>query len=196
MTALGKKKLTSRTAAFGAALASLYVADDLQGAIVTLTFTNGTIGFNTQPLPQVTFDQIGTMPAVTQYNDGLGRSVRAIFGPQQTNFSFITQVTTGQTLDPNLFIGTNQIAPFATTATGMVYIGFRDGFSNVGWFSVNLGSPGNPVSYVTGQYGNGGETLIVGNIVIPEPSGSGLALLAMGAVGLRRRRKDCLNKAA
>ena len=44
--------------------------------------------------------------------------------------------------------------------------------------------------FTGGEYGVGGEVVHVGGTAVPEPSAAaGLALLAMGAAGVRRRKK-------
>ena len=56
---------------------------------------------------------------------------------------------------------------------------------------MNLGGAGGAIVWGPGEYGNNGETVHVGGTAaIPEPAGAGLALLALGAAGLRRRRKN------
>ena len=64
-----------------------------------------------------------------------------------------------------------------------MYIGFNIG-GNVGWFSLDLGGPGNTITYLEGAYGSMGESVHVGTI----PAPAGLALLALGAAGIRRKR--------
>ena len=76
---------------------------------------------------------------------------------------------------------------FGTSETGIRYIGFVAGGA-VGWFSIDLGtSPTDELVFTGGRFNEG----IAGGIIVgvPEPSSTGLAALAMGAVGLRRRRK-------
>ena len=90
---------------------------------------------------------------------------------------------------------------FTTGATGTIYIGFRATSANgggVGWFGASLGGSQGDIVYNAGnggQYGNNGESLVVGNgsgpSEVPElGSAYGVGLLAMGAVGIRRRRRE------
>jgi len=91
-----------------------------------------------------------------------------------------------QQISPNTFVG-GSVSFLPPAGTGTAIWAFRIG-GNVGWFSANLGGGGNLV-YLNGQYGNAGETVHAG-IKIPEPTGlAGLAMLALGAVGVRRNRK-------
>jgi hypothetical protein len=77
---------------------------------------------------------------------------------------------------------------FSSGATGTAFLAFQAN-GNVGWFSVNLGGFGGPNVFLASEYGNAGETLHVGGTTIPEPASAlGLSLLALGAVGIRRRR--------
>ena len=73
--------------------------------------------------------------------------------------------------------------------TGTAYFGFFFQ-GNVGWFSANLGS-GGAITYLDGEFGTAGESVTVGGTdAIPEPATFGaLAALALGAAGIRRRRK-------
>lgn len=92
----------------------------------------------------------------------------------------------GDVLNTTNFAGNSSSIYRTANATGTVYVGFKvDG--NVGWFSANLGGSGGAVTFNGGQFGNAGESVGVG-VAVPEPSAFGLSLLALGAVGLRRRR--------
>ncbi len=109
--------------------------------------------------------------------------------------SSATLVNPGSVLNPSTFSGNNPfLSSFSASATGTVYVGFRAEPANgggVGWFSIDLGGAGNAVVFnaAGAQYGNNGESVTVGQSAIPEPGSVGLSLLALGAVGLRRRRR-------
>ena len=68
--------------------------------------------------------------------------------------------------------------------------------ANVLAFGMDLGGTGGDIQYggaLGSEFGNAGESLQVGGTqVIPEPSGTGLVVLALGSAGLlsRRRRQD------
>ena len=57
---------------------------------------------------------------------------------------------------------------------------------DAGFFRVDLGQPGGPITFLDGQLAIGSSSI---TIPVPEPSSVGLTALALGAVGLRRRRK-------
>jgi hypothetical protein len=114
----------------------------------------------------------------SQWNDSVGQTLRFNYGMDSWAL-----VQYSQTLSPGTFSGgTASLDPSPTNA----YVGFRvDG--NVGWFFVDFnGGQFNPITYGPGQFGSMGESVIVG---IPEPSTAGLAMLALGAAGLARKRK-------
>jgi MYXO-CTERM domain-containing protein len=102
-------------------------------------------------------------------------------------------VAASQALNPGTFAGVTNNISFSPSAAGTVYIGFRALTGNLGWFGMNLGGTGGTITYGAGNgsgYGNAGESVTVGaSSAIPEPSTAGLALLALGAAGLRRRRR-------
>lgn len=166
-------------ASFGAALSSLYAAPELNADVVDLTFTPGSVGWSVGSAVAVSIDQVGA--AFTQWNDSIGKTVAA------GALSSIAVVSFSQSLSAGTFSGTSGAIGFAGSATGSAFFGFRSG-GNVGWFSLDFGGLGGAVSYTGGQYGNAGESVHVGGI--PEPTSLGIAALAMGAAGLRRRRKN------
>ncbi len=184
---VSKKNMVATAASFGAAMTSLYAAPELQASIVTLTFSPGSISTNTGVNP-IVIDQLGTAPAFSQWNDNVGKTMSAA-----GNLASFTLVALSQSLVAATFSGTVGIV-FSANATGSVYIGFRDTSGNVGWFSLNLGGAGGAVVYQTGEWGNAGETVRVGGTAaIPEPgTATGLGLLALGAIGMRRRRRSVI----
>ncbi len=193
---INKTKLAA--ASFGAALTSLYTAPELH-AQINIVFAPDTLLFDTGPasaaeLTPVEFTNVisGTYnipgvnnAAVGAFNNSYGVTIvnrfftgfdGGIFGFGIAEFGdFFTTVT-----------NTYAVA-FGTSETGIRYIGFVAGGA-VGWFSIDLGtSPTDELVFTGGRFNEG----IAGGIIVgvPEPSSTGLAALAMGAVGLRRRRK-------
>ena len=200
-----KSKLAA--ASFGAALTSLYSAPELNAGIVNINFSPGTVVFSNGPasaasITPVQFTNIvsgtydipgvanaavgvfndGTYGAAIQRNffTGFNGGINSLALVQRSDF-----FSTGTTLDP---------ISFDPTETGVRYIGFVAGGS-VGWFSVDLGDPGDPLVFTGGAFLEGGPApgepfgITVGATAVPEPSSAGLAALALGAIGLRRRRK-------
>ncbi len=97
----------------------------------------------------------------------------------------------GEVINTSTFVGDTGSWSQSTTATGVLYQAFRSLTNKVGWFAWDLGGTQGAVTYGPGQYGNAGESLTVGTGgggAVPEPGHVGLSLLALGAVGLRRRR--------
>ena len=113
-------------------------------------------------------------------------------------FASWTQVSAGDVLNTSNFTGTDSVIYFSPGQGGTVYIGFRATAANgggVGWFGVDLGGLEGDVVYNAGeggQYGNQGESVTVGRSqAVPElGSAYGVGLLAMGAIGIGRRRRQ------
>jgi len=191
-----KKNHTQKLAAgFGAAVASLYAAPELTADIVNINFNPNSVAFSASGSLQfvsLSSSGGGGLGTFLQGNNNGGKFF--IIGGT-FNVSSATLVNPGSVLNPSTFSGDDPfLSSFSASATGTVYIGFRAKPSNgggVGWFSIDLGGAGNAVVFNTAgaQYGNNGESVTVGGSAIPEPGSAGLSLLALGAVGLRRRRR-------
>ena len=164
-------KLATTTSVFSAALASMLVAPELQADVVSLTFDPRTLPFG-GGFGFVSMTDVGT--SFLQFNNSMGRTMEA-FG-----LSSIAQVQVSQTLSPITFAGRDYVS-FTAASSGTQYVGFRFG-GNVGWFAFSVAGPGADIDYLYGRYGNAGESVHV-------PSPGALALLALGAVGVRRKRK-------
>jgi len=163
-------KLATTSSVFSAALASMLVAPELQADVVSLTFNPGSVPFGT--LGFISMPEV-TNVAFLQLNDS--------FRPMLVvGLSSIAVVQLSQTLSPDTFFGSTAIV-FTANSSGTNYVGFRFG-NNVGWFSFSVAGPGTAINYLQGRYGNAGESVHV-------PSPGALALLALGAVGIRRKRK-------
>ncbi len=172
-----EKKLATTASLFGAALASMLVAPELQADVVSLSFTPATNPYNPGGLPVSIFiNEVGAN--FSQWNDSVGRTLIA------AGLSSVTQVKLSQTLSPNTFSGNTVQIGFTVGSSGTNYVGFRLG-GNVGWFSFSVAGLGTDIHYLEGGYGNAGENVHVGTV----PAPGALALLALGAVGVRRNRK-------
>jgi hypothetical protein len=198
-----KKKLATTVAAtFGAALGSMYLAPELQADILDITWNGGDAGASHEwrygvgnngpqimdqvPLgfnPDSHFNQFNS-----EFGGGNGRTMflgelRGIFGAGIFSAS--------DDLTANMFTAAvDSINASAFAGTGTAFVGFQDLNGNVGWFAVSFTEDGT-IFYGPGQYGNAGETVHVGGGgAVPEPGTAGaLALLALGAAGVRRKRK-------
>ncbi len=191
---INKTKLAA--ASFGAALTSLYTAPELN-AQINIVFSPNTVDFFDGPYSQNTITPIELLnvtsgsydipgvdnAAVGVFNDSLGAALVNNSGTFNGGISQFGLADFGDTFTT----GSTGFLSFATSETGIRYIGFVAGGA-VGWFSIDLGTTGtDELVFLRGRFNQGGGgSIIVG---VPEPSGAGLAALAMGAVGLRRRRK-------
>ena len=113
-----------------------------------------------------------------QSNNPNGR--RMVGGPEGGLVDSLRTVQLSSTLSPGTFSGIGTLY-FTAGSSGTRYVGFKDG-PNVGWFSFSVAGLGTDIHYLEGRYGNAGE-----NVHVPAPGA--LALLALGAVGVRRKRR-------
>ncbi len=171
------KTIGTTASLFGAALTSMLVAPELQADVVSLSFSPSSAPYagGSNSLQPILINEVGTN--FSQWNDSVGRTMVA------AGLSSIDVVQLSQTLSPNTFGGVGTLA-FTGGSSGTVYIGFRSG-GNVGWFSFSVAGFGTDIHYLEGGYGNAGENVHVGTV----PAPGALALLALGAVGVRRNRK-------
>lgn len=170
-------------------MASVYTAPDLSADIVGLSFSPGSAAWTSaSSLRSVSINSTGgaAVGGFSQWNDSIGKSFSFNGG-----FASWGLQNAGDVLNTSNFTGTSSGFYFTTGATGTQYFGFRANAQNgggVGWFGAKLGGSQGNIVFQGGAYGNAGESVIVGAAAIPEPGAFGLSLLALGAVGLRRRR--------
>ena len=189
-----KTKLAA--ASFGAALTSLYSAPELCAQVndvVDLSFTPGTVpyfsGSAILAIPlQVVFGGLSTgfgQPFdLGFFNDSIGRTITGL-----NSFTFLNpgDVFTGAinagtlTLSGSFFL-------ISGAQTGIETVGFVLS-GDAGFFRVDLQSRG-PITFLDGQLAIGSSSIAIPEVpTVPEPSSVGLTALALGAAGLRRRRK-------
>ena len=186
------KTILTMSAGFGAAAATLYAAPELNADVVNLSFSPSTVFFtSSSSRADVDFGSTGgaNIGSIGQYNDSVGKSMT--LGENFSSFGIVNQ---NDVLNfATASFGSTSIA-FSASASGTVYVGFRvsDG-GGVGWFSLDLGGAQGDIVYniAGGQWGNGGESVTVAESTPPSavPGLGGLAALAMGASGVRSRRK-------
>ena len=196
-----------QVAAFGAAMGTLAVgqAPPAQAAVINLQSAgignilipfNSTISYGNVP---ATLETIGGIDVLgfeggnfyftfPQYGGGLtsGKGIGGFF----TQFPTSHPLTTGSIPGSNYCCG---------AISGSFTLGFKGnlgiGTGQPGWFQVSFGSGwGDDITFLAGAIETTGSTIHVGtSAAVPEPAAGGLialGLLAMGARGVRRSRRN------
>jgi hypothetical protein len=173
---VSKRKIAMTAATFGAAMTSMYTAPELQADIVDITWnggnattTNPHLSFSTLFPPGFDIDQVPGTIDFYQWNDTYGGTGRTVNVGAGWGMLSATVVALGQSLDPATFSGVGNsvsVGIFGGTefdGSGTNYIGFRSfaNQGNVGWFKLEYTVDG-PIIYSEGEYGDAGETVVVG----------------------------------
>ncbi len=180
-------------AGFSAALAANFDASDLSAAIVSIDFSPNSVAWiSSSSLRSVSMrsnnSAANAIAAFNQWNDSVGKTLDFRLS---SNMKSWRKASNGEVINTSTFVGDANDWSNSTAATGVVYQAFMSLTGNVGWFAWDLGGFQGAVTFGPGQYGNAGESVKVGTGgggTVPEPGHVGLSLLALGAVGLRRRR--------
>ena len=172
---------------FGAGLACAALSPSAEAAIVPLTPTPGTVGYN--PSTSSTFCvgvALNGSLNFCQYNDFIGRTmdngnVDFNFYPASTRigvFSFFFDFNPGR------------------FASGTWTLGFRTFDNRLGWLRANYGGPGGAITYLAGALNTVPYQWIHSGSFeeeVPEPTTMallGLSALAVGARGVHRMRAN------
>ena len=206
---INKSKLAA--ASFGAALTSLYSAPELSAQIIDINFSPGSVAFSAGPASAASITPVAfTNVIFGSYSVGANNASAGVFNNGTYGVSFVRNslgfnndlIDFGVVQAGDFFTGSENNGTvfenninFAPAETGVRYIGFVFRGS-VGWFSVDLGQPGDELLFTGGQFLDFSDGApfpdpfgITIPSAVPEPSSAGLAALALGAIGLRRRRK-------
>ena len=186
MKLTNKKIATTSAATFAAAFTSLYAAPELQAQATDLFFSDTTIpaGGAVASLNLRTADTTGFDAAI-----GTIGFANAAFDNRVLNV--VTYLNGLAQVEPGI-LSTGNFSPTGTTnlnsLTGIQNVGFETFGGDVGFFTVDLGTGFGDATIIGGQVGLNGASVTV-PAAVPEPAGGALAALALGAVGLRRKRK-------
>ena len=199
-----KTKLAA--ASFGAALTSMYSAPELCADVVDLSFTPSIVPFLTQSdSPEAVvvsgISSNGANPinvAISNRSFAGLRQRTFVVGP--TSFGSGYGIANVASVDPgdvfsNGFVSDKRIFYssgifIGASVTGIETFGFLSS-GQAGFFRVDFGQEAGPITLLDGQFNIGGSSITIPAVPtsVPEPSSVGLTALALGAVGLRRRRK-------
>ncbi|MDF1844988.1 MAG: PEP-CTERM sorting domain-containing protein [Rubripirellula sp.] len=187
-------------AGFTAALAANLDATDLSAGIISIGFTPNSVAWTSSSTVRAVgmTANSAAIGGFNQWNDSVGKTLAFDASGLQSWRS----ANAGELIKKSTFVGDQASWGHGTSSTGTVYQAFRTLSGNLGWFAWNLGGIQGAITYDAGQYGDAGESLTVGAAdggddegatpssdgVVPEPGHVGLSLLALGAVGIRRRR--------
>ncbi len=210
------KKYTRRpkpahVAAYGAALSTLALAPQAQASsIVALHASPSALAYSGGTTVNLFTSGSAKVFSFRQFNDTVGKSLitsiyntdtgSTRFGGPIKLISVSNSLTVGALSLGAFCAGENSTAYygvcFGPSASGTQTFGFENSSGNLGWFQLNLGGNGGPVTFLAGAYNTGvGDPIHVGaggGSTVPEPTAIGLAglgLLALGATEIRRRRR-------
>ena len=179
------KKVRRGVAGYGVAMASLSLTHYADAGIIDVSANLG------GPVPYVSstaFRLLGGAVDFVQFNDTTGKTIFVrsdIAGIRSAPFSNV--ITTGMTFKTSFSMG--------TSASGTKTFGFITTGNQVGWIKMNLGGLGGDITYLAAAYNDtpGGNILSGTFSTVPEPSTAaltGLGALALGAVSLRKMRRQ------
>ena len=194
-------------ACFGAALSSATLATSVDAAVFDLTPTQ--FSFSSTNVSTVGISGAGFSFAFAFANDfGLGNNIYGLTsayagtgaGATKANFgvvaSSINSITTG-------LAGGFKASLLASTTTliGRLFIGFQTAAGNLGFIEFNFSSDSSATILSARGSDTAGEAVSKGGPVNPVPLPAslpilGAGMLALGATGLRRRRKERAAQAA
>ena len=182
------KRHRKHVAAFGTALGTLVVgqAAPAQAAVINLNIIP-----NTQPYGSLgghfLVGPTATTFSFAQWNNGLGKTLYALAYLYGFNTVNSSPITTGQSFFSHLGGAT-----IPAGATGTRTFGFLTQAGQVGYLQMDLGGFG-PITYLAAAYEDQGTSIDHPGAAVPEPATGAvfaLGLLALGARGVRRLRKE------
>ena len=184
------KKAGVAAASFGAAMSAMYLAPTaVEADIVDLTpnlpasmpFGASTFTFDFVPGSATGNDFLQWNDSIGKtfsYNGGVGDIAGFVYAPLSN------VVTTGMSFVSGYGVG--------TSGSGTATFGFLTKANQVGWIRINFGGVGGAITYLAAAYNDTpGGIIHSGTFAVPEPTSgmAALAGLAIGAAGMRRRRK-------
>lgn len=189
--------LATSVGAFGAALSAMTLAPEVDAAVVELTPTPGSVPYLATTLNAQFIDLGIGDPDVddfVQFNDIYGKS----FGAGSGSLDVVGFMPAGFGSTITADVDFSSFVPMTPDAIGTATFGFLTGADQVGWIRIQFGGSGGAVTYLAAAFNDTPRGNIVagttGTVTIAEPATTGLlagiGLLAMGAGGIRRMRRD------
>lgn len=195
-----KKPVAHVAAGFGAALA--VPAASAEAAVIDLSFSQGSVAYTANGVGNLAATVTLTGPGFTatfgQFNNSVGQGLNSA-SVGALSFRYYTQtqatVTTGQTF--SIYFTANSTGGYGAV-TGTATVAFRTAANQLGWIRLNFGlGLGDDIQYLAaavettpGQSIRLGEAAPTEDVPLPATLPlAALGTLALGAAGLRRRRK-------
>ena len=177
------KKVRKQAATFGVAMSAIAGAEIAEGAVVSLTPNPGTVPWSTYRSVSLGVSGLSFLAVNATVYKAFGN---AGFG----SLSSFRGTTAGNLITTGLSFKSVYTA-VPSSASGTQTFAFKTASNNLGWIRIHFGGTGGADTDLAAAYETtAGAPIVAG--AVPEPGAGalfGLGLLALGAVGVKKRRR-------